>query len=93
MRATPDAPRACVPPTPYRHRAMRPDMPAIPLPKGSTMTRWGRLLLRLGMHRHEHDGPTEYEFGVVVAHCRCGHDFTMPYPPRNNVQRLRSGTH
>jgi hypothetical protein len=47
------------------------------------MTRWDRLLLRLGLHHHEHVGPTEYEFGVVVAHCRCGHDFTMPYPPRN----------
>jgi len=43
------------------------------------MTLWDHLNMLLGLHRHKRMGSPSYVFGVVVAHCRCGAEFTMPY--------------
>jgi len=33
------------------------------------------------MHHHKRTGETTYAFGVIIAHCWCGHDFTMEWMP------------
>lgn len=37
------------------------------------MSRWDRLLLRLGLHRHTHWQTMHWRGGRVEAWCWCGH--------------------